>query len=361
MRIKALLLSLVIIIVLVGACTVPVTTPPAETTTITATTTVTTATHTTVTTTATETITTTVILTQPEETTPEPTSANVQLISETDCGENQNCYHVKIEYADLAPREAQIRATHLDNANGAIIFAGGGLGKNWYGDGSSTAQIVSTMWEHGLETYEIKWIGDQGWATDCYGEGFKKATGAFSEVVRWITTDLATNPEYIAITGNSGGSWVTAYGLAIHNLEEVLDTVVLTSGPVFSDLVGACCTYTKPIRGGIIDYIMGWADNGDYCQSGNCPDWLTQALQMESIVSPIPEEIRDYDYPNTKVVFIEGETDDAAVNQGAIFYDAIISEKVWIILPGVGHGVPGSDEGAVMIQEALLDGFEASN
>jgi hypothetical protein len=291
-----------------------------------------------------------------EMSTPEPARTCVNLISQEECEDDRVCYNLTVECNDLPVREAKIRATHLDNSNGAAIFAGGGVGKNWYGDNPQGAQIIDAMLENGFETYEIKWLGEQGWATDCYGEGFETTTGAFSEVVRWITISLVTNPEYIAITGHSGGSWIIAYGLALHNLEEVLDTVVLTSGPVLADLVGACCTYTQPMRGAIIDYIMGWSDDGeDYCWSGDCPDWLTQTLQEESIVSPIPEKIRDYDYPNTKVIFIEGETDTAAVNQGVIFYDAITSGKTWIVLSDVGHGVLGSDEGAVMLQEALLD------
>ena len=108
----------------------------------------------------------------------------VHLISQEEYGDNRVCYSLTVDCSNLPIREAQIRATHFDNANGAIIFAAGGLGKSWYGDGSAKAQIVSAMWEHGFETFEISWSGDQGWATDCYGEGFKNTTGAFSKVVR---------------------------------------------------------------------------------------------------------------------------------------------------------------------------------
>ena len=80
-----------------------------------------------------------------------------------------------------------------------------------------------------------------------------------------------------------------------------------------------------------------------------------QFLQVQHILLSI-EETRDYDYPNTKVVFIEGELDEAAVNSAKIFYGVITTDKTWIVLPGVGHGVPNSDEGAAMIQEALLEG-----
>jgi hypothetical protein len=291
-----------------------------------------------------------------------PTPTVVRLVSQTALGNNQVSYHASVDDEGVVPKEAEIRATHNDSANGAVVFVTGGWGKGWYGDGSNTrAQIVEAIRDDGYETYEIAWLGEQGWATGSYGQGLKKATSAFSEVVRWIATDLAVNPEVIGITGTSAGSELISYGLAIHGLEEVFDIVVLTAGPVSSDTLSACCMYPNPTGGRVLDYIMGWLDDGDYCQTGNCTDLVIQALLAESIVTPlpVPGEVRDYYYPDTRVVFIEGEDDAVAVNLGVIFYDAITSDKSWVVLPGVGHGVPGDVNGAAAIQDMLLDGLAA--
>jgi len=370
MKIRALLLSLAITIALFGACTAQVTTLPAETTTITATTTVTTATPTTITTTATETVTTTttetitttatttVTTTTTSTTTPEVES--VQLISQTDCGDNQNCYHVKVECADLAPREAEIRASHNPDSNGTVVFLSGGWGKGWYGDASEHhIGIINGMRDEGYETYEIKWLGEFGWGTDNFGQGFKKLSCGTSEIIRWIVTDIASNPDVVGATGHSGGANELAYGLALHGLENVLDVVVLTGGPARSNLVDLC-QIDAPMVKGLVDYVMGWQDNGDYCQAGGGPEWVVQALQAESIVSPLPGELRDYHYPNTRVGFVEGEFDVFAP-LGQIFYDAITSEKSWVVLPGVGHGVPNDPGGAATILEMLLGGLEAGD
>ena len=98
---------------------------------------------------------------------------------------------------------------------------------------------------------------------------------------------------------------------------------------------------------------MGWLDNGDYCQRGEVPEWAIAALQAESIVSPLPGELRDYHYPNTMVAFVEGELDVANIENGKLYRDAITSETSWLVLPEVGHGVHRDPVGAATIQAKL--------
>jgi hypothetical protein len=141
-------------------------------------------------------------------------------------------------------------------------------------------------------------------------------------------------------------------------LENILDVVVLTGGPARSNLVDLCKIEGWSGVKGLVDYVMGWQNNGNYCQNGQFPDWVVHELQTESIVSPLTNETRDYHYPNTRVVFVEGEL-DVFTNNGRIFYDAISSEKNWVVLTGVGHGVPHNYDGATKIQEMLLDGLES--
>ncbi|MFC1979001.1 fibronectin type III domain-containing protein [Chloroflexota bacterium] len=288
-------------------------------------------------------------------------STDVVLVSQEEIGDNQVCYTVTVDDGGLPTREAQIRAYHNDSSNGAVIFLGGGFGTSWYGDSSWGCQpeTINVMRNNGYETYEIAWTGEQGWATGCSGQGYKLATGAFADLVRWIASDIADNPDAIGITGHSGGSVQISYGLAIHGLEDVLDVVVLTGGPIHADLVWAGYEYPAVGPRSKIDYVMGWLDNGDYCATQTYLDWVVQALQAESLVSPLADEIRDCHYHDTKVVFVEGEN-DVVIDASEIYYDAITSEKDWIVVPGVGHGVPGDTNGAAIIQEQLLAGLAGS-
>jgi hypothetical protein len=357
-----LTIYLVAIVLLLSACndgtTITDTITQTQTTTIT-----TTQPAQTVTDTITSTITTTItatssvaITTQPPTTTPA-----VQLISQEDYGENQVVYTVTIDDSGLPTREAQIRAAHISGASGFVVFTGGGWGKSWFGDGSDAGvQIMALMHDNGCETYEIKWIGEQGWGDGCLGQGFKETTRAFSLVVRWISDDLAINPEFGGIMGNSAGSMLVGYGLTIHGLEDIVDIAILTAGPMHSDLDDTCYDYGYGMRAVIIDYLMGWLNNGDYCQVGEGPEWTHEALRADSIVSEVPGEVRDYNYPTTKVVFVEGEDDEAAVTLTIVFHDVITTEKEWIVIPDVGHGVLGSPDAVTIIKQRLLASLYAS-
>ena len=290
--------------------------------------------------------------------TPTDTELGVSLLSQTSCEENQTCYLVSVDCEGLALREAEIRVYHNPDSKGGVIFVSGAWGRSWYGGGGENSiQTVNVMQDEGYETYEIRWLGERGWGTDNFGQGFKKLSCGFAKLVQWIVTNVANNPENVGATGHSGGANEIAYGLALHELENILDVVVLTGGPARSNLIDLCNIEGWPGVKELVDYVMGWLDNGNYCQTGQFPEEIEHALQAESIVSPLTNETRDYHYPNTQVVFVEGEL-DVVTNNGRIFYDTITSEKSWFVLTGVGHGIPNDSSGSTTIQEMLLDGLE---
>ena len=290
-----------------------------------------------------------------------PTRASplgVQLLSTSECGENLVCYHLKIDCEGLEPREAEIRANHVQDSRGAVIFLGGGWGRSWYGDGNEQmVQTIGTMQIEGYETYEVRWLGDNGWGTNNSGRGFKAISCGFAEVARWIVANMSSNPEVVGATGHSGGANQISYGLVCHGLDRIFDVVVLTGGPARTDLVALCLVNWTGVSH-LIDYVMGWEENGDYCLRCEFLEWVVEDLEAESIVSPLEGEVRDYNYTNTRVGFVNGELDVMAEN-GRRFYDAITCEKTWVEISGVGHGVPNHPEGAEKIREMLLEGLEA--
>jgi len=287
-------------------------------------------------------------------------TSTVQIITQNETEENQINYHVKVECIELAPREAEIRAYHNQNSNGTVILVSGGWGTGWYADGSEEAtQTLNSLRENGYETFEIKWLGENGWGTNNSGKGFKRLSCGFSECAKWIVNNVATNSEIVGVTGQSGGANEIAYGLALHNLESIFDVVVLTGGPSRSNLVELCKVNASGVNA-LIDYVMGWQTEGEYCQSCQFPELVEKALLSESIVSPLTDEDRDFNYSETKLVFIEGELDKFAPT-GKYFYDIIICEKNWIEITGVGHGIPRNPDGAQKIRQILLEGLREVN
>ena len=182
------------------------------------------------------------------------TESVVHLVSQDDCGENQVCYFVSVECNGLAPREAQVRVSHLNDSKGAVVFTTGGWGVYFYanryvfrgglvelpGRDHPAGQTVEKMRLEGYETYEVNWAGERGWGTDNFGQGLKKAMCGYAELVRWVATKLADNPDVMGATGASAGSWQIGYGLALYGLEDILDVVVLTGGGLAADMVEAC-------------------------------------------------------------------------------------------------------------------------
>ena len=282
-------------------------------------------------------------------------SPSVILTGQSECGEGQECYEVTVTCQGLASRDATVRASHLSGSKGAVVSVGGGYTTGFYG-GRSALELQAD----GYETYQLLYQGELGYFTGVIGAGLKNVTCSTSELIKWIASDLADNPNVMGAHSLSAGSMQLGYGLAVYGLGDILDVVVLAAGPIHSDLVNTCFTYSSPARGLVLDYAHDWVGKGDYCQNGSGPDSIIPILEADSIVSPDPAEVRKYHYPRAKVVFIEGEEDVGNVALARVFYDAITSEKTWIVLPGVGHIVPRYPSGADAILEELFKGLGSS-
>ncbi|MCH8909841.1 MAG: amidohydrolase family protein [Chloroflexi bacterium] len=276
----------------------------------------------------------------------------VTLIERRECGDVLTCYDVVVVCQGLPPREVIIGARHLSGSKGAVVFVGGGYTTRFYG-GSGAVDLHAD----GYETYQLAYQGDLGYFTGSIGAGLKNISCGTSELIKWIASELADNPNNIGAHGTSAGSMQLGYGLTLYGLGGILDVVVLAAGPIQSDLVSTCFTYAFPARGLVLDYAHDWVGNGDYCQNGSGPDWLIPILEADSIVSPDPVEVREYRYSRARVVFIEGEDDAGMAEVSRLFYDAITSEKTWIVLPGVGHVVSADPTGAEAILGELREGL----
>ena len=96
---------------------------------------------------------------------------------------------------------------------------------------------------------------------------------------------------------------------------------------------------------------MGWEGRGDYCKKARGPEEAVAAARRDSLVPPRAGRV--YDFPATRVVFVESEGDKSTA-QGRLYHDAVASQKVWEVLPGREHGVDRSLPGAARIREILV-------
>lgn len=104
-----------------------------------------------------------------------------------------------------------------------MVFVGGGHTNTIY------ARNSNELHAGGYETYLLVYRGELGYFTDSIGAGLKDISCGTSEIIKYIASDLADNPEVMGATGVSAGSMQLGFGLTVYGLEEILDVVLLDS------------------------------------------------------------------------------------------------------------------------------------
>jgi len=271
-------------------------------------------------------------------------------------------YTFDIDAHGISTREVIVNAYEQPGSSGAVVLTTGGYGNSFYSFkfGVEAQKLIDSLYTNGFEVYEIKWNDTMGWAENCEGIGsYHQAVGAYSVLVNHLHQNYFDNNNLVFASGNSGGSIQIAFGLAMFDLETIFDMVVLTGGPPISDLkTGIFGNGTEPEwwpngLGGfaLTDYLMGWTSQ-QYCVNRTAPQYIQDALDTVSLVSPVSN--RDYDY-STFVNFVQSSDPTNADHQAEIYYDTISSSKDWYYLPSVNvHEVPESAEGSAKIRELIL-------
>jgi len=269
---------------------------------------------------------------------------------------------LSIHEGGMPSRFVEIRAlTQPLSSKGALILTQGGFGSSFYGAGNEKNTTIDFAYRNGLEVFELRWLGDFGWATNVEGVGYPIAVRAFKDIVKWLKANEIKNTSKIIAHGGSGGSFQIAYGLTRFELEKELDCAILVAGPPTSDLIAAIYgdpqlkTYWPSGIGGfgITDLIHGWRNIGDYSVNRNItpPAFVLETLNNSSILST--NVIPDLFY-STKVYFVNTNDVTNADGQGRLYFDAIQSEKEWIYLPNeTSHDVSGINAGATVIRNII--------
>jgi len=271
-------------------------------------------------------------------------------------------FQLSILEEDMPLRFVEVRALkNINNPKGALILTQGGFARTFYGSGPETNSTINLAFNLGLEVFEIRWEGENGWGTDTEGAGYPKAVRAVKDIIIWLKKNQIQNPSTIIAHGGSGGAFQIAYGLAMFDMEAEIDFAIMVAGPPTADLNRAIYgNLEDEVRwpdglGGfrITDHIHGWFNNGDYANRRNTapPAFVKETLDKSSLLSKT--ETRDFSY-RTKVFFVNTDDVTNADSQGKIYFEAITSEKEWIYLPNeTSHNVSGIPAGAEKIREIL--------
>ena len=270
---------------------------------------------------------------------------------------------LEIRSEDLkSTRYVEVRISKpVSPSKGALVLSTGGFGTNFYGIGLETNTTINFAVNIGLETYEIKWFGEQGWGTGVAGAGYPNAVRAYGSIVRYLKKNEMTNAKNVIAHGGSGGSFQIAYNLTRFNLEKDVKHAILSAGPPTSNLQQAIFgdktlkSYWPDGIGGfrITDYIHGWDNQGNYCQNRTKtpPAFVLDILDKSSLLSATITP--DFSY-ETNLIFINTNDVTNADGQGRLYFEAIQSQKEWHYLPNeTSHDVGGINAGANKIREIL--------
>jgi hypothetical protein len=315
-------------------------------------------------------------------------------------------YRVRCSGGVLPNRLAEVRRTiPADGIEaGSIVFVGGGLGTSWWGNKRADEnpnplveelarvardKVMVPLLDDGYQMLEYRWIQDGGWLESISNNGdpadenawlgLKAASCRPGNLIRRLRELFDPDPTGdvfpFCATGQSGGAVQLAYSLTYQNGQSYLDSVVLTSGPTFTDIAFGCqeigaCSPPNPhpgCYGGeqecFIDQAYGNDEPHVDCRTpamsvgpcetpnGDEPAWLDQA-NLDGLV-PNPTDMNDepdHTYP-FGVHFVFGQTDlGEAPPQGLKYRQALwdggvnpLTETSCKSLVGVPHGVPWGD------------------
>jgi hypothetical protein len=290
----------------------------------------------------------------------------------TRCGK-ADCYEIEItcpEVAEPALATLRLRGPEFSSAEdrGTIYFATGGGGGAFWGEsfGKPARRALKKLRKNGFRTVEVRW--DTRWLQSAPGvpEGHVRLACRPATAARWIYDNLhpaGSSAPYCA-TGNSGGSAQVSYMLSHYKLDNILATVVPSSGPPMGRIDLGCLGPQNPdlpnmVYGlgarQVIDRAYGFQSTNGPCSTRR--NSFRRELKRNSVAS---RKLKRYVFPETLIWFVFGEEDiGSAVGQGILFFDRLQEAGTPMLELSIAdktpHAAPSTKTGANKIRDIMLD------
>ena len=118
---------------------------------------------------------------------------------------------------------------------GTVVLSSGGLGDSFYAEGTGGATLVQALSDAGWRVVDRKWQG--GWFTTSTSP--KQQSLRYAVLLDWISKNVQQGG-VLAATGNSTGADEVAFTLTTWKQGALLDSAILTSGPLMSRVDYLC-------------------------------------------------------------------------------------------------------------------------
>jgi hypothetical protein len=236
---------------------------------------------------------------------------------------------------------------------GTVVVGSGGGGEQFYGDTSGGALLIAELRERGLRVIDRRWLG--GWSSG--GESIREMSARYAVLLRWIDT-FVHDAGVLAAVGYSGGSNEIAYGLTSWGIDDVLDRVVLTSGPGFARLDYMCIEPLAPWSSQCPAIVPAGALTCSPIQctlpaATVCTGRTEAELLADSVLHPLATTA----FPTTPIDVLLGADDcSTSVPLGLVFAGAVSTPLTLAFVPEAPHELQQTVRGRRAIVRALLAG-----
>lgn len=284
------------------------------------------------------------------------------------CPPGSTCEAVTVTCPDAPePATAVLATATADDAAGVVVLFSGELGDRWWAMGRGQGPVGGFLDELQRQhtVVQVRWV--DGWSVAPAGEEVgPRAFGCRPATVLWHLADElagldATGPcRPLCATGNSGGASQIAYAMADHDVGEVLDTVVLSSGPPHAALAAGCADEGEgearryePGAAGSIDAAYGHPEGAGPCAQGDVAFLQTWERDTVGPVEAMPERL---------FVLLGGADRTSAPSHARAWASALeAAPNVDVVeVDAMKHNVQQSPEGLQTLAELLLQGRTAT-
>jgi hypothetical protein len=281
------------------------------------------------------------------------------------CPAGATCWQAAVHCPGVRDAEAVVAVRPAESAPaGVLVLFSGGRGEGWWEDGhvpgsGAGAPALRELAGHGVETVQVRWVGGFSGTDEGSSPGFARLACRSATAVAWLRSwryePLAAVPSSgpcgFCVTGNSGGASQAAWGLTHFGLDDLVDGVVLTSGPPHAAIDKGClhrpgesAYWYDP--GTAADFDMTYGATRSTAGPCSAHDGSAAAAFRRDGVATGGA---DYSWPGTSVTFLLGGDDPTVAPAHARdlvdrLGDSGTGAAVRVV-PGMGHEVVGSPEG----------------
>jgi hypothetical protein len=281
-----------------------------------------------------------------------------------ECPSGMRCEVVEVSCPDVraAARGELATIEPTGPLKGIVVFFSGSDGTMWWTDrGEPASAFLFDLGRRGYRAIQVRW--QTPWMRAADGEragpallACRPATVISSVYERSAIPDHPDGSCGFCISGQSGGASQIAYALSRYGLDKIVDVAVASSGPIHADIEGGCsggpglATFNTKNQASIFDASYGFGQQGGPCQHRDrswAGRWREDSLETSGV----------FRLDRTTIRFVFGGGDDTPAALHAIHYIDRLDRggtRFGIrILPCLGHGLTGMDEGVAAVGEAL--------